>query len=127
MKRALIAILFLAPTLAWGKPKPADYTLVVHVQSSDLVTWCYEVLGHPFCETKQHLNVVIGGKKYELNGNDDDNGVLRTGNYKARMLTGDDSDIPEAPRAYEIYNTDGYEFLFPDGKSRKYSIVGESE
>ncbi|MGB9409000.1 MAG: hypothetical protein WCA89_15805 [Terracidiphilus sp.] len=135
MKKVLLAILFLAPTLAWAaKPKPADYTIAVHVQSSQLAAVCHDSWGmsNPgglgkaaHCGTKQHLKAVIDGKKYELDSKDELIGLLLTGDYKARMLPDDPQDQDNPIGAYEIHST--YEFLFPDGKTRKYLVVGESE
>jgi hypothetical protein len=125
MKKAFFAIVLLAPALAWGKPKPADYSVAIHVQSSQLVAECYEALGHTFCEGKQHLSVSIDGRKYELNSKGESDFALRTGVYKAKLIVDDEPSTDNPPRAYEIH--DVYEFLFPDGKTRKYSVVGESE
>lgn len=127
MKKLLLTLLLLSPELALAKVNPSDYSLPVHVQSSRLVTACHDVLGHAFCGTKQSLGVVIDGKKYELLSSDDADAALRTGDYKARMLVGDASGAEEPVPAYEIDYKNTYEFLFPDGKRQKFSIIGESE
>ena len=127
MKRAGIALLVAMPVLAWGKPNPADYTVAVHVQSSQLVTACIGIGDHAFCGIKQHLQVVVGGRKLELNSKSEGDAVLRTGDYKAKVLIDDQTDVGDPAPAYEIRFSDTYEFLFPDGKTRKYSVVGESE
>jgi len=127
MNKLILALLLLSPALASGKVNPADYSVPVHVQSSRLVTVCHEILAHPFCGTKQSLGVVIDGKKYEFLGNDDADAALRTGDYKARLLVHDPSDAAEPVPAYEIDYKNTYEFLFPDGKRQKYSVIGESE
>ena len=125
MKKALFAILFMLPALAWAKPKPADYTLTVHVQSSRLVQECSDWgLGRTACGRSLYLNVVIDGKKYELYGGGDDY-LLRLGDYKAKLLPDDSSTSDNPPPAYEYRPS--YEFLFPDGKTRKFSVVSESE
>ena len=124
MKKALFAILFMASVLAWAKPKPTDYTLTVHVQSSRLVLACDQGLGGTFCGRRLYLNVAIDGKKYELDGGGDDY-LLRLGDYKAKLLPDDSSDSDNPPPAYEYRRK--YEFLFPDGRIRKFSVVGESE
>lgn len=124
MKKAIFAILLMVPVLAWAKPKPADYTLTVHVQSSRMVLACDMFLDHVGCGKSLHLNVVIDGKKYELDAGDYDY-LLRLGDYKAKLLPDDSSDGENPPAAYEYRRK--YEFLFPDGKTRKFSVVGESE
>jgi hypothetical protein len=51
--------------------------------------------------------------------------LLRIGDYKAKLLPEEqrDGDIPLG--SYEYRRR--YEFLFPDGRTRKYTVVGESE
>ena len=119
--------------MAWSekpKPNPADYAIVVHVRASSLVAMCHESLGHVRCGMKQRLNVVINGKKFELssaaNGKifefdtiEDSELVLRIGDYKAKEL---EYAPPEASQYHQAY-----EFLLPDGITRRYAVVGESE
>ncbi len=125
MKRALFVFLLLMPVLSWAKPKPTDYAITVHVQSSHVVSMCNDILGHPNCEKKQHLSALIDGKKYELDSNGDLDVMLRTGDYKAKLLP-DEQRIGDIPLGDYEYRR-RYEFLFPDGKTRKYTVVGESE
>jgi hypothetical protein len=97
------------------------------VQSSQLVTVCHDVFTRPDCEIKQHLGVVIDGKKYEINSKENYYAVLKTGDYKARLL-GSHARFPVVSPDYETsYASTSYEFLFPDGKTRKYMVVGVSE
>lgn len=125
MRKLFFAVVFLASTLAWGKPNPAEYAVVVHVQSSGLVSLCNTVMGRPFCEMRQHLNVVIDGKKYEMNSKDFGDIGLVVGDYKAKLLPDNLTDKDNPPRSY-VYNQQ-YEFLFPDGKTCKFQVVGGSE
>jgi hypothetical protein len=128
MKKVLFAILFLAPALAWAKPHPEDYPIVVHVQSSRLVMECRSVLtmGRTLCTQNLYLNVQIGGKAFGFKAAGDDyQYVLHTGDYKAKMLNDDPADPDNPPGAYEYRLK--YEFLFPDGKTRKFAVVSESE
>ena len=130
MKKILFAIMLMTPVLGSAEtPKlnPADYTVAVHVQASQLVTVCHDFMNRTICEIKQHLSVAIDGKKYELNSKDNGNFVLRTGDYKARLL-GIHPRFPVVSQDYETYYAStSYEFLFPDGKTRKYTVVGVSE
>ncbi len=117
MKRIALATLLLAQVLAWAAkpaPNPADYTITVHVQSSRLtkgilrpVLWA------------QHLTVSIDGKKYELEGGYNLEDVVRVGDYKAKIAK------DETKQAYEYRRE--YEFLFADGITREYYVVGEGE
>jgi hypothetical protein len=133
MKKVIFAMMFLLPALSWAgkekpKPNPADYTMAVHVLSSNLVNICQDSWGmlNPggmgkatHCATAQHLNALINGKKFELDSVDIQGSALRIGDYKAR---GDDTMPPDA---YEYHIM--FEFLLPDGTTRTYRVVGESE
>jgi hypothetical protein len=122
MKRILYVIFLIIPAMAWAeKPKanPADYTISVHVQSSRIVDFCSDVTqGSNVCSWEQNLTAIIDGKKYELQSGTRVK-LLRLGDYKAK-ITKDDSQ-----NAYEYMRT--YEFLFPDGQTRQYVVVGEME
>jgi hypothetical protein len=77
------------------------------------------VAAGPFCPGVQHLVVLIDGKTCELDGMPEHPGVLRLGDYKAKLLKQDET------RSYEYRWT--YEFLFPDGKTRDFLVVSEAE
>lgn len=128
MKKILLAVLLLAPALCRAQsPKPADYPIAVHVQSSQLATVCHDAFADTDCGFSQHLAVVIDGKKYILNSKDFRNAMLNLGDYKAKKLVARER-FPIPTADYETsYATLTYEFLLPDGKTRKYSVVGESE
>jgi hypothetical protein len=103
----LFLVLFVSPfiPLAGAAPGAADYPITVHVSSSQ---WAANYL---------ELNVTIDGKKYLLSG--PYYGVLSPGDYKAKLLT------DTHKTSYEASQT--YEFLFPDNKTRKYNLIGQSE
>jgi hypothetical protein len=118
MKKITVAVLLLLlSAYAWGgskpnptEPNPADYTITVHVSA------CH--LSFVSLSTLQNLDVVINGKAYELQAVSND-GVLAPGDYKAKLV----QDLHKT--AYESSQT--YEFLFPDMKVRKFSVIGQSE
>jgi hypothetical protein len=114
MKKVLIAMLFMLPALACAEKKPAqnagDYTITVHVQSSEVI----DKFGTP----TQHLNVIIGGLHYELEALTYPR-VLPVGDYMARIFQDKISQDKEYSRIYEL--------LFADGSTRRYTVVGESE
>jgi hypothetical protein len=122
MKKVLISILLIAPSVGWTekpKPNPADYTITVHVQSSQLVEFSGDVTqGSSVSGWQQKLSVIIDGKKYELQSGFKIE-LLRVGDYKAKITE------DETLHSYEYLRT--YEFLFPDGQTRQYFVVGESE
>ena len=121
MKKALLVILLLAPLFAWAeKPNPTDYTTDIHVQSSRLVMYYGDVTqGSSVNSWTQDLSAVIGGKKYELLGSIKGTYLLRVGSYKAKILK------EETKGTYEYDLT--YQFLFPDGTTRNYLVVGEQQ
>ena len=121
--RALLAILLVIPAMALAEKQPAnaaDYTIAVHVQSSRLVEFCGDVSnGSSLCNWEQFLSVVIDGNKYELQSAKFGMDLLRLGDYKAKITK------DETTHAYEYNRT--YEFLFPDGQTRQYLVVGETQ
>jgi hypothetical protein len=118
MNKFILAILLLLPVLAWSSnvsssdPNPADYAITVHVASTRML-----LEGNPPTYAQQ-LSVIINGKKYELECTAV-NSLLALGDYKAKLVK-DDHRSP-----YDSYQV--YEFLFPDNKTRKFLVVGQSE
>jgi hypothetical protein len=125
MARVFVFLILLSSVSMFAqeaKPKLDEYTIDVHVRSSRLAGACGGVmLGTSSCSANQQLNVEINGKTYDLTSQDLGAHValLRTGNYKARMLKDD------TKRGYEYNRT--YELLFSDGGTRKYRVTGEQE
>lgn len=98
--------------MAWGgvAPNPTDYNLNVHVSSA-------RISGRGLVR----LKVSIAGKIYLLDGIDAENSLLAPGDYKAKTLPVKVKDV----HPYDVYGT--YEFLFPDGKTRRYYLTGITE
>jgi hypothetical protein len=113
VKKITIAIVLLFCALAWAgsSPNPAEYSVNIHVSASRMVPES----GARF----QRLNVVIDAKKYELVSDDVPNMLLALGDYKAKLVK------DEHKVTYESYRA--YEFLFPDQKTRKFIVVGQTE
>lgn len=111
-KISLFALLFLLSAFAWAgsNSNPAE-TVNVHVSRSRMVPEA----GPRF----QRLDVVIDGKKYELESEKPVNVLLSLGDYKAKIVQ-DDHKV-----TYDSYKI--YEFLFPDQKTRKFIVVGQTE
>jgi len=106
---AILVLLLPATLLARAKdpvPNPADYTLTAHVTAS-----------HGLNQL-QDLQAVIDGRQVQLQGLSF--GTLALGDYKARISKGGYS--ATKPNAYDLQIT--YEFLFPDGHTRPYALVG---
>jgi len=109
MKRSALLVLLLLAMCTPAVPVPDEYSINIHVQSS------YLLIDRG---VSQRLNTIIDGKKYELSG--PSNGLLLAlGDYKAKLVKN------EHRTAYESDQV--YEFLFPDKKTRKFSVVGQTE
>jgi hypothetical protein len=113
MNKLILTILLLLPALAWAAdPNPADYTISVHVASTRML-----LEGNPPIYAQQ-LNVIINGKKYVLECTAV-NSLLALGDYKAKLVKDDHKSPYDSKQVYE--------FLFPDSKTRKFLVVGQSE
>jgi hypothetical protein len=120
MKRAALFVLLLLTTLASAAPSPDEYSVNVRVSSSHWVVGPTSIGPRLF----QRLNVIIDGKKYELEATARSADfqtvpVLALGDYKAKLVQ------DEHKSAYEFSQT--YEFLFPDKKTRKFIVMGQTE
>ncbi len=89
MKKVIFAILFMLPVMVCAEKKPvqntSDYTITVHVQSSQVID--------RYDTPKQLLDVVIDGKKYELEAWPAID-VLPVGDYKAKIFQEKNSPKP---------------------------------
>jgi hypothetical protein len=88
-------------------PNPAGYTINVHVSSSEIERGF------------QVLNVVIDGKKYELQSELALGRLLNLGDYNAKLVK------DEHKTTYDSVQV--YEFLFPDNKTRQFDLIGQTE
>ncbi len=108
MKTIALAVLLLASASAWAgtDPNPADYSVDVHVSSSNIDTGALR------------LNAVIDGKNYELQGFAGGS-LLALGDYKAKLVE------EKHKTSYEFQMV--YEFLFPDKRVSKFTVLGQWE
>ena len=126
MKKLLLVLALLPSVCAFAKDKnPAEFTIPVHVASchserevtgSHVIqnTYTHDVYGsHNVTHKFQYLAVTIDSKKYDLRSERPERGVIETGDYKAKT--------------FQKHKATGYELMFPDGKTRKYEVVGETE
>lgn len=120
-KIALVVLLF--STFALAAPYPDEYSVKIHVISSH---WVMEpaILVGP--EAVQRPNVIIDGKKYDLEAASTKRAnrevgvtLLALGDYKAKLVQDEHRTTYESSQAYE--------FLFPDNKTRKFFVVGQTE
>ena len=115
MKKITVAVLLLlsAYLSAAPAPNPADYTINVHVSASRIVHYMERLFSY-----SEMLNVVIDGKKYELESGFP-NMLLALGNYEARLVKDEHKGTYDSLQVYES--------LLPDQKTRKFTVVGQME
>jgi hypothetical protein len=112
MKKILLSLLLCTTFAVASTPDPAAYTITVHVIASTS-RGISEGQNNYGGNEEQRLQVVIDGKKYELQGFS--RGVLALGDYKAKLT--------ETHRnSYDI--NQAYQFLMPDGKTRNFTLIG---
>jgi len=122
MKKIALLVLLLLATFSWAASNPDEYSINVHVSASHWVMAPTVLLGP---EPVLRLNVIIDGRKYELEARaaiaNLEAGVtlLTPGDYKAKVI----QDVHKT--AYE--SSQAYELLFPDKKTRKFMVVGQTE
>jgi hypothetical protein len=98
---------------------PSDYSVKVHVASSELKDACATDTKGATCGLNQLLTVTIDGKKYKLESGGFQTELLPPGDYQARII----KDTKGSSGAYHRI----YELLFSDGKTARYQVVGEFE
>ena len=122
MKTIALCSLLLFATWSWAGPRPDQYPITIHVVSS---RWVMEpAINGP--QALQKLTVTIdGSKKYELEAPvlkanlQAGVAVLALGDYKAKLVSDEHKSEYEFSRVYE--------FLFPDQRTRRYTVVGQFE
>jgi hypothetical protein len=114
MHKLTLVLLLLLSTFASGAgPGSADYPVEIHVGTSRMVP--EGANGARF----QHLNVVINGKRYELESELAVNVLLALGDYKAKLAKDERKSPYDSVQIYEI--------LLDNNKTRKFQVVGQSE
>ena len=115
-KLQFVFFALLLTAISWGASDQDQRSVNVHVVSSHWVMW-------PGSSAAQALNAVIDGKKYELEApaspDPFDANLLAPGDYQAKLVR----DVHKTTHQ----SSQTYEFLFPDKKTRKFTVVGLSE
>ena len=98
------------------KIDPSQYTVIVHVVASE-----YPL---PLDVSNEILTVTIDGKHYKMIGGTMFHGLITPGDYHTKLtrpvLAND-----EHKTAYESAHS--FEFLFPDGTTRRFDMIAQSE
>ena len=96
-------------------PDPGQYTLTVHVSAAEYAPH-YDV-------TNQILTVTISGKHYRLWGGTvsakNKYALINPGDYPPRLTVDEHKTIYESRQSYE--------FLFPDGTTRRFDVIAKLE
>jgi hypothetical protein len=109
VKKITVAILLLASVFAWAaEPNPSEYTVNIHVSSSSIADG-----------GRQQLSVVIEGKNYTLESEISPYLLLALGDYKAKLVKDEHKTTYDSAQIYE--------FMFPDKKTRRFTVIGQSE
>jgi len=122
MKKIALLIPLLFAAYSWAAPNPDEYPINVHVSSS---RWFMEPSLWGGAIPREKLDVIIDGKKYELEAPafkaNLEAGVtlLALGDYTAKLIQDQHKTTYESSQAYE--------FLLPDKKIRKFIVVGRTE
>jgi hypothetical protein len=101
-----------------AKANPADYPLAVHISASTYVSAANAL--------EEIVTATIDGKHYQLQGPTSSarvfthpNGLINPGDYRGKLS------MEERKTSYESLQQ--FEILFPDGTTRKFGVLGQSE
>jgi len=121
MVKAAVALVFVALlSIPASAQKGASYPVKVHVSASRIGYDCAVSRGNTACESVQQLTAVVDGVKYELESETIlPRGVVALGDYQAKLLEDEQKPTHEFKRAYEL--------MFPDGSTRKFRVIGQTE
>jgi hypothetical protein len=108
-----VLFLLVCSSLAWAGS--GDYNVNIHVAATHM-------LKEPGDSARrQQLDVIIDGKKLQLESETIPNALLSLGDYKAKQVKNDHW----RGATYDSYEV--YEVLLPDNNTRRFIVVGQSE
>lgn len=111
--RVQFLLIFFYSSLAWAGSK--DYNVNIHVTATHMLR------EHGDSASRQELDVIIEGKKLQLESETIPNALLSLGDYKAKLVKNDHW----RGASYDSYQV--YEVLLPDKNTRRFIVVGQSE
>lgn len=96
------------------------FPVTVHVYAAHWFTTLCTSGGGDACDL-QSLDITIGGKKFQILTSDYRHEIwlMKLGDYKARLVKDAHKPTGETHRVYEL--------LLPNGQTRRFVVVGESE
>ena len=118
-----VALLFVS-AMALAVPayaqKSSDYAIKVHVSASRIGYDCGVTKGESSCKSVQQVTVMIDGAKYELQSQTYfPKGIVALGDYQAKLVSDEQKPTHEFTRTYDL--------MFPDGSTRKFHVIGQTE
>jgi hypothetical protein len=108
-----VLFLLVCSSLAWAGS--GDYNVNIHVAATHM----WRQPGD--AARRQQLDVIIDGKKLQLESESIPNALLSLGDYKAKQVRNDHW----RGATYDSYEV--YEVLLPDKNTRRFIVVGQSE
>ena len=106
-----------------AKNDPTQFPLAVHISSSSYAP-SYDIT--LFSQIQEIVSATINGKHYRLIGPTSSsrafvrgNGLINPGDYHAKLS------LNEHKTAYE--SRQQFEILFPDGTTRRFGVIAQSE
>jgi hypothetical protein len=111
--RVQFVLVIFCSSLVWAGSN--DYTVNIHVTATHMVRERGD------SARRQELDVIIDGKKLQLESETIPNALLSLGDYKAKLVRNDHW----RGAAYDSYQI--YEVLLPDKYTRRFIVVGQSE
>ena len=104
----------------YAQSKSADYTIKIHVSATRIGVDCGVFNGNSSCKTVQQLTAQIDGAKYELQSETFfPKGIVALGDYQAKLIKNTVKPTHEFSREYDL--------VFPDGSTRKFRVIGQTE
>lgn len=120
MTKTILALTLLFSLPLFAASPAADYNLTIHVSETRIGTDCGVAVGNSTCKSVQLLSALVDGAKYELESETFfPKGIVALGDYKARLIPGQEKPTHELNRSYEL--------MFPDGSTRKFRVIGQVE
>lgn len=121
MAKAVLCIVSAVLSLPiYAQSKATDYGVKIHVSASHIGYDCGVANGDSSCRSVQQVSATIDGAKYELESETFfPKGVVALGDYQAKLVSDEQKPTHEFSRVYDL--------MFPDGSTRKFRVMGQTE
>lgn len=117
---ALLFVVAMAISVSAHAQKSADYAVKLHISASRIGYDCGVTSGNSSCKSVQQITAVVDGAKYELESETFfPKGIVALGDYQAKLVSDEQKPTQEFNRTYDL--------MFPDGSTRKFRVIGQTE